>query len=620
MADTTAAKPSKAPAVTISLDRVVEAADTLAAAEENAFLCSWLPTLGVEPTPPAIAVRHSLALRATGKLEEARALLGALPRIPSGWTSRDVARLEHERAWFAMVDGQLPAAKQHVARGLAAVVGDAKAGPTPELVDLYTAEARYESGAGQWDAAKRALDHASHVAGRLPHGPWRVQIEVNIGYLRMRLGHPAEAHESFARAAEIAPPESRAALSALSGDAVALGTLGRHDEARSIALEGIELAGRIGVRWRLADLWDCLGLVEFVADRPHAALRAFDEALAVIGAEKQDTLRFAILMHRAVALAVLGRTRAADQCKGLAETVLSRLGAIDRVYEISWAVAQARIAEARGEWAEVRKLLAPLLDGSRHYVGGDALLTSARAALAEGKVDEARELAERACLLGAEAGFVYAERKHNLAMWALTLTCRDSRVVRFADAMLKRLVGDRALPPMSELPAQFQGALAKWQSSSGARPVWLTTRFGVARVPMDEAKIEADRCMLSVDLIAHEVRVAKKSVALTRHRALEPLLVQMLRRAEDGLSADDILMAAGGPGPGSADADHRVRVLVSRLRALLGADAPIVTARAAGEGARAHYRLEQHVTFALVEPGDDRNEDAPPGSRHNPTA
>ena len=41
-------------------------------------------------------------------------------------------------------------------------------------------------------------------------------------------------------------------------------------------------AGRIDVRWRLADLWDCLGLVEFLADRPHAALRAFDEAHAVL--------------------------------------------------------------------------------------------------------------------------------------------------------------------------------------------------------------------------------------------------------------------------------------------------------------------------------------------------
>ena len=277
-----ATKLTKPPTVTLGIDRIAEAADRLAAAEESAFLCGWIPTLQPEPLPPALAVRLALALRTAGHLTEARAALAALPRAPAGWTTRDVARLEHERGWFAIVDGQHAAARAHVSRGMAVLVGDAKAGATPELVDLYIAEARLESNVGAWDAAKRALDHALHVAERLPSGPWRVQIEVNVGYLRMRLGRPQEAHEAFVRAAELAPPQSRSAVSAISGDAIALAVTGRFDEGRAAALEGIELAGRIDVRWRLADLWDCLGLVEFLADRPHAALRAFDEAHAVL--------------------------------------------------------------------------------------------------------------------------------------------------------------------------------------------------------------------------------------------------------------------------------------------------------------------------------------------------
>jgi tetratricopeptide (TPR) repeat protein len=601
-------KSTKLPAVSVGLDRLIEAADRLAASEENAFLCAWLPTLAPDAMPPSLSVRYALALRTTGKLDEARQLLASLPRAPAGWGARDVARVEHERAWFALVDHQRDAARAHVTRGLQAIVGDARVGATPELVDLYIAEARIESASSEWDAAQRSLDHAAHVAERLPPGPWRVQLEVNIGYLRLRLGRPADAHEAFLKAQEIAPPASRSGLSAHSGDAIALCITGRFDEARQTALEGVEIAGKIGVRWRLADMWDTLGLVEFVADRPHAALRAFDEALAVLGAETQDTLRFAILMHRTTTLAVLGRTRAAEQARSLAETVRQRMGTLDKTYEIAWAVSQARLAEARGDWAEVRRLIAPVLDDSRHYGAGDALLAYARAWLAEGKLDEARTHAEKGCLLGADADLVYGERKHNLAVWALALTSRDSRAVRFADAMLKRLVGERALPALSEMPPPFQVAIQKWQSSSGARPVWLTTRFGVARVPMEEARAECTRVVLSVDLVSHEVRIADKTVALTRHRALEPLLVQMLRRAEEGLSAEDILMAAGGPGPGSADADHRVRVLVSRLRALLGPDAPIVTARAAGEGARAHYRLAPQVEFALIEPGESRDE------------
>jgi hypothetical protein len=60
-------------------------------------------------------------------------------------------------------------------------------------------------------------------------------------------------------------------------------------------------------------------------------------------------------------------------------------------------------------------------------------------------------------------------------------------------------------------------------------------------------------------------------------------------------------------------------VLVSRLRALLGGEAPIVTARAAGEGARAHYRLAAHVGFALIEPTEGREERAsvPPARESN---
>ena len=294
------------------------------------------------------------------------------------------------------------------------MVGDARVGATPELVDLYVVEGRLESAIGAIDAAERALDHAAHVAERLPPGPWRVQIEVSIGYQRFPLGRPLEAHEAFVRAAEIAPPASASAIAAMSGDAVALAALGRFDEARTVALEGIELAGRVAVRWRLAHLWDCLGVVEHMADRPHAALRAFDEAFAILGAETQETLRFSILAHRTETLAMLERTRAAEQARALAERVLSRMGSVGPVYEGVWAVAQARLFEARGEFSAVLPVVLPMIEKSRHYRVGDALLACARAALAQNKVDDARDFAERACLLGFESGCIFPGRKHNL--------------------------------------------------------------------------------------------------------------------------------------------------------------------------------------------------------------
>ena len=102
--------------------------------------------------------------------------------------------------------------------------------------------------------------------------------------------------------------------------------------------------------------------------------------------------------------------------------------------------------------------------------------------------------------------------------------------------------------------------------------------------------------------ITHQLRVEGREVSLERRRALEPLVVQLLRRAREGLSAEEILRAAGGPGPESADAEHRVRVLISRVRDLLGDPAAIERVRDAGEHGKTRYRLSPGVRFALVEP------------------
>jgi hypothetical protein len=107
---------------------------------------------------------------------------------------------------------------------------------------------------------------------------------------------------------------------------------------------------------------------------------------------------------------------------------------------------------------------------------------------------------------------------------------------------------------------------------------------------------------LIVDTLHHALRVEDKLISLERRRALEPLVVQLLRRAKEGLSAEEILRAAGGPGPESADAEHRVRVLISRVRDLLGDPAAIERIRDAGEYGRTRYRLAANVKFALVEP------------------
>jgi len=124
----------------------------------------------------------------------------------------------------------------------------------------------------------------------------------------------------------------------------------------------------------------------------------------------------------------------------------------------------------------------------------------------------------------------------------------------------------------------------------------------VTRVALSQVAQETNGARLVVNTLAHALYVDDREVSLERRRALEPLVVQLLRRAREGLSAEEILHAAGGPGPESADAEHRVRVLISRVRDLIGTTATIERVRDAGEHGKTRYRLAASVPFALVEP------------------
>jgi hypothetical protein len=136
----------------------------------------------------------------------------------------------------------------------------------------------------------------------------------------------------------------------------------------------------------------------------------------------------------------------------------------------------------------------------------------------------------------------------------------------------------------------------------GETLIYVTTPSGVTRVRSSEMNTATLGATLIVDTIAHQLRIEGREVSLERRRALEPLVVQLLRRAREGLSAEEILRAAGGPGPESADAEHRVRVLISRVRDLLGDPTAIERVRDAGEHGKTRYRLSPVVRFALIEP------------------
>jgi hypothetical protein len=396
-----------------------------------------------------------------------------------------------------------------------------------------------------------------------------------------------------------------------------MGSVGRFEDARASAMAAIGIAGDIAAGWRHADAYDVLAIVEIASDRPNEAITAIDEALAVLGDLEQQTLRYQLAEHRTWALAVLGKGPLAKQWLTKTDKLRSELASVDAIDEQDLVATRARTLEACGQLREAIQIAqthAERLPDA--FVTGNLNLVLGRCALASSDPGLARIAVERAALSGDKHGWVFPDRQASAGLWAMALKSGDSRVVRFAEKILAvstevappsvaSPTSRRSFPSLSEMAAnQGQDAerMAEQHVEGAEALIYVTTPNGVNRIRRSELQKHCAGATLVVDTLAHALRVDDREVSLERRRALEPLVVQLLRRAKEGLSAEEILRAAGGPGPESADAEHRVRVLISRVRDLLGDPAAIERVRDAGEYGKTRYRLSGVVQFVLIEP------------------
>jgi len=570
---------------------------------------------GRNRTDPTLAVRLLRAYRETGRIDRARDLSASLPSAPASWQPLDAARLAIERAILATIDGRSDHAEAELRLASRALASAPKGTGLREQLDLHFAQAQLEVKLDRVANAVQALRLTEHVAERIEDGPWRAPVAMNLGHLCMRLADPRSAARHYASALTRSPTRSAAAMTGHGNLAIALGSIGRFDEGRHHALQALAIASEVAAGWRHADAHDVLAIVEIAADRPLAALNAIDEALIVLGDIDHPMLRYQLAEHRTWALAMLGRVQAARQWLARTERLRAELGVVDPIEDQDLVATRTRTLEACGEPREA--LQAGLAAADRlpeAFVTGSINLVVGRCALALGDEATARAAVERAALSGDKHGWVFPDRQPSLGLWELALRGGDSRVVRYAETTVA-LVRAAGSPPELSIPpprrsssVQFLGPPSTGdldpsaELPEGETLIYVTTPQGVSRVPLQELARATEGATLVVDTLAHALRVDNREVSLERRRALEPLVVQLLRRAREGLSADEILRAAGGPGPESADAEHRVRVLISRVRDLLGDPAAIERVRDAGEHGRTRYRPAGNVRFALVEP------------------
>ncbi len=609
----------------ISVGAVSQLLDRLAAADEAPFIVSWLESAltGRMRIDPTLAVRLLRAYRETGRVDRARELAASLPSSPSSWSPLDAARLAIERAILATMDGRGDHAESEL-RAASRLLTTAQRGTgLREQLDMHLTGAQLELRLNRVVQAAASLRLAEHVAERLEDGAWRVPVAMTLGHLAMRLADPRMAVKHYGTSLGRSPARGVAAMRAHGNMAIALGSIGRFEDARAHAQQAIGIAGELAAGWRHADAYDVLAIVEIAADRPLAALAAIDEAFAVLGDLDQPTLRYQLSEHRAWALAMLGRAQAAKQWLAKAEKQRAELAVVDAIDEQDLVATRARALEACGQHKEA--LDYAMLHVARleeAFVTGSLNLVVGRCALALGDATAARAAVERAALSGDRHGWVFPDRGASAALWQVAMKSGDSRVVRYAEKMSGLATspapastnGPPSVPPMGVMPRASYPSLYPApmptglegeelpEPTEGETLIYVTTSQGVTRVRQSEVAKLVEDATLVVDTLSHQLRVENREISLERRRALEPLVVQLLRRAKEGLSAEEILRAAGGPGPESADAEHRVRVLISRVRDLLGEATSIERVRDAGEYGKTRYRLAGNVNFALIEP------------------
>ena len=617
---------------------VTQLLDRLAAADEAQFLVTWTEQMlsGRARLDPALAVRLLRAYRETGRVDRARELAASLPSSPSSWNPLDTARLAIERAILCTIDGRADHAEAELRQASRALAVASRGTGLREQLDMHLTSAQLELRLNRVQQAQAALRLAEHVAERLEDGAWRVAVSMSLGHLAMRLADPRTAAKHYGAALQRSAARGLAGMRAHGNLAIALGSIGQFDDARANAATACQIAGEIAAGWRHADAYDVLAIVEIASDRPVAALQALDDAHAALGELEQPTLRYQLAGHRTLALAMLGRAQAAKQWLAKTDKLRADLFQVDAIDEQDLVATRSRTLEACGQHKEALDAALPHAERLPDaFVTGSLNLVIARCALSLGDQETARVAVERAALSGDRHGWVFPDRQASATLWQMALKSGDSRVVRYAEKILAVLtngVAPPSIPPPSRatsippprgsfpsipppsrgsfpsLPAMAAAGFGADDSSEfdmlpeGETLIYVTTPQGVTRVRSSEMATATEGSTLIVDTITHQLRIEGREVSLERRRALEPLVVQLLRRAREGLSAEEILRAAGGPGPESADAEHRVRVLISRVRDLLGDPSAIERVRDAGEHGKTRYRLSPGVNFALIEP------------------
>ena len=472
-----------------------------------------------------------------------------------------------------------------------------------------------------------AYEQASHVFGEAralasEHG-LRVHEAValsNLGLITSRLGQISEAIEILSWAVDMADAEDDADLYARSvyllGFAMVMG--GEFEEGLARLIEAYECVVHTGRPGTIAHILTMLGRIYGGVGLLDEADDAFGRALHVVAPSGEIRVRAEVLNNYAIILANSGRIEEARLVLQQAAALVDGRLRADAHAVATHGEAQACYEAARGNFEKAQNHLKRTLDrferlGAAYQV---ARLTWCGAvwrhtAFVQGKEstpETALSEMEKACAAGVSRGYSFEAGRGSVQLLHVGLAYGDGDVQVYCRDMLERLeLPTEDLGANRGLPQDVADRYRDYRRRAELDDDYaITSRDGTvganARQVNQLVEDHGDECLM---LLVHEQVLvqAGEEISLAEKRVIMPLILHFLRAPDGAFTMQELAEQVWGATDGSA-MQTKVKVAVSRLRALLGKDRPyVLTTKVDRGGDRpvVAYALAKDLPFYLVE-------------------
>lgn len=634
---------SRGEAGTEPLDLLLEAEEfdrLLALVEERAerfldrgdesCLARWLEALDAHFAPaPAwvdyylgrVYARRGDAERARERLERARTVLGATKgEVAAHWQPRiclGYAKLCWRR-------GHISEARTWCQRGIDYVDQTLRRGGLSQALeeDVVQQGARLAALLGRVSAAvgnaQRAREALEAALGRMGlEDTVRSDVLSDLARIALRVGDRASAETAVADGLDLATRrfDDASRAEAVANDAMRELLFGDGELAWRCSLEAVELARRSDRPVAVAYAFLTRGRVLAARGELDNARAAFAEAAMCASAAGRADLYGEGLEREAGTLAALGRLDEAKAKHAAAASVMTGFVNVDAylaglVHETD---GELRLAEDQAAGQAMKYLDAARETYVRYGAEYDAARVhwrqaeSVRGAASSGDAEALDALLahlEDACVIADERGFRIETEAQGTTLARLGYELGDEETKRVCARVL---TAANAMPEGDAELGLVRGlAKRRGRAGGGITPYLASDREGerpLTQEAYDELIAAPGACLVA--LVGEQAILNfGKRVGLAQKRVMFPLLLHILRHPEVHLSMRDLAAAVWGTADFNDAIQTKVKVAVSRLRALLGKGRKYILTTRKMEGGESvvAYQLAPGVAFLIVAP------------------